>query len=117
MVNFFLVFFSLIFLIILHELSHFLAAKKFGGPIEEFGIGYPPRIFGKKFGGTFYSLNLLPFGAFVRLSGEIGEGSFSSLSLSKRMVIVLAGVVSFWIIASFIFIFLFKLGMPTVISD
>jgi regulator of sigma E protease len=117
MVNFFLVFFSLIFLIILHELSHFLAAKRFGVPIEECGIGYPPRIFAKKFGGTFYSLNLLPFGAFVRLSGEIGEGFFSSLSLSKRMVIVLAGVVSFWIIASFIFIFLFKLGMPTVISD
>jgi regulator of sigma E protease len=101
----------------LHEFSHFLAAKKSGVFVEEFGIGYPPRIFGRKIGGTLYSINLLPFGAFVRVEGEIGEGSFSRQPLSKRIIIVLAGVISFWIIASIIFIFLFKFGMPLSISD
>jgi regulator of sigma E protease len=102
---------------ILHEFSHFLAAKKSGVLVEEFGIGYPPRIFGKKIGKTLYSINLLPLGAFVKLEGEIGEGSFSKQPLSKRMIIVLAGVISFWIIAWIIFIFLFKFGMPMAISD
>jgi len=54
MLNFLLVFFSLIFLIILHEFSHFLAAKKSGVFVEEFGIGYPPRFFGRKIGETLY---------------------------------------------------------------
>jgi regulator of sigma E protease len=102
---------------ILHEFSHFLAAKKSGVSVEEFGIGYPPRIFGRKIGGTLYSLNLLPFGAFVKLEGEIGEEGFSRQPLSKRIIVVLAGVISFWVIASIIFIFLFKFGMPLSISD
>jgi len=117
MLEFFLVFLSLFFLIILHEFSHFLAAKKSGVFVEEFGIGYPPRIFGKKIGNTLYSINLLPFGAFVKLEGEIGEGSFSKQPLSKRIFIVLAGVISFWIISLIIFVFLFKFGMPIAISD
>lgn len=104
-------------MVVLHEFSHFLAAKKSGVFVEEFGIGYPPRIFGRKIGETLYSINLLPFGAFVKLEGEIGEGSFSKQPLSKRIIIVLAGVVSFWIIAWIIFIFLFKFGMPIAISD
>jgi regulator of sigma E protease len=94
-----------------------LAAKKSGVFVEEFGIGYPPRIFGKKIGDTLYSINLLPFGAFVKLEGEIGNRGFSKQPLSKRIIIVLAGVISFWIISSLIFIFLFKFGMPVVISD
>ena len=57
-------------LVILHEFGHFLMAKKFGIVVEEFGIGLPPRIFGKKFGETLFSLNLVPFGAFVKLYGE-----------------------------------------------
>mgnify|MGYP000325785761 CR=1 FL=1 len=113
----FLVFLSLIFLIILHELSHFIAAKKSGLQVEEFGIGYPPRLFARKFGGTVYSLNLIPLGAFVKLPGEIGEGGFSSLPLFKRMIIVLAGVISFWIIAWVIFSFVFLMGIPASISD
>jgi len=117
MLEFFLVFLSLFFLIILHEFSHFLAAKKSGVFVEEFGIGYPPRIFGKKIGNTLYSINLLPFGAFVKLEGEIRDGSFSKQPLSKRIFIVLAGVISFWIISLIIFVFLFKFGMPIAISD
>jgi len=117
MLDFLLVFLSLIFLIILHEFAHFLAAKKSGVLVEEFGIGYPPRIFGKKIGSTLYSINLLPFGAFVKLEGEIGNKGFSAQPLSRRIIIVLAGVISFWVISCLIFIFLFKFGIPVAIPD
>lgn len=63
-------FIGLIGLLVLHEFGHFILAKKFGVKVDEFGIGYPPRIFGKKIGETIYSINLLPFGAFVALPGE-----------------------------------------------
>jgi len=57
-------------LVLVHEAGHFLLAKKAGIKVEEFGFGYPPRIVAKKIGETIYSLNLLPFGGFVRLYGE-----------------------------------------------
>lgn len=90
---------SLIALLALHEFGHFIAAKKLGVAVEEFGIGYPPRIIGKKFGETIYSLNWLPFGAFVRIRGEEGKvddpRSFSQKPIWQRMIIILGGVVSF----------------------
>ena len=65
-------------LVIVHELGHFLVAKKFGILVEEFGFGLPPKIFSKKIGETIYSLNALPFGGFVRLHGELTDPSASS---------------------------------------
>jgi regulator of sigma E protease len=56
--------------IYLHELGHFIASKRAGVKVEEFGIGIPPRIFGIKRGETIYSLNAIPIGAFVRAAGE-----------------------------------------------
>lgn len=115
-------FFSLIFLIILHELGHFLLAKKFGVPVEEFGIGFPPKIFAKKIGNTVYSLNLLPLGAFVKIYGEEG-GVENALSFSKkpiwqRVLIILGGVISFWIVAILILTLLSSVwGLPVAISD
>lgn len=61
-------------LVILHELGHFFAAKLANVRIEEFGIGLPPRIRGKRFGETLYSINWLPIGGFVRLTGEESSG-------------------------------------------
>jgi len=114
-------FFSLMGLIVLHEFGHFLFAKKFGVKVEEFGIGYPPRLFGKKIGETLYSLNLLPFGAFVRLPGEIEKkdsvDSFSNQPISERILIVLGGVLSFWVIAAIIFSIVFTFGAPVAIDD
>jgi len=117
-----IVFLTIVGLLTLHELGHFLVAKKFGVKIEEFGFGYPPRIFGKKIGETIYSINLLPFGAFVRICGEekrIREPrSFSQKPIWQRILIVLGGVVSFWIIAFFIFSFLAGTwGLSTAVSD
>jgi regulator of sigma E protease len=68
-----LVIIGLSLLILGHEAGHFFTAKLFGVKVEEFGIGFPPRIFAKKFGETEYSINWLPFGGFVRISGERGE--------------------------------------------
>ncbi|MDP2864125.1 MAG: M50 family metallopeptidase [bacterium] len=114
-------FVSLIGLMILHEFGHFVVAKRFGVKVEEFGIGYPPRIFGKKFGETIYSLNLLPFGAFVKIYGEENkiehERSFSQKPIWQRVLIVLGGVVSFWIISVILLSIVMGLGTPTIISD
>jgi len=119
---FLVVLLSLIGLIVLHELGHFVLAKKFGVKVEEFGIGFPPRIIGKKFGETLYSLNLLPFGAFVRIYGEQGGiedcRSFIGKPIWQRVSIVLGGVVSFWIIAAILLsIVAGAWGLPTAVSD
>lgn len=114
---------SLIVLVALHELGHFLFAKKFDVEVEEFGIGYPPRLWGKKFGKTIYSINLLPLGAFVKILGfEDREGknknSFSAKPLWQRAVILLAGVVAFWLVAFFIFTFVVGFtSVPMAVSD
>src|SRR3989338_9914516 len=60
----------LIILVIGHEFGHFFAAKLFGLRVDEFGFGFPPRIFSRKRGETRYSVNLLPFGGFVKIHGE-----------------------------------------------
>lgn len=113
---------SLIGLLALHEFGHFALAKKFGVGVEEFGIGYPPRIFGKKIGQTVYSLNLLPFGAFVRIYGEegqeIGERSFRSKPIWQRALIILGGVVTFWIAAVLLFTLVAgNWGLPVAVED
>lgn len=96
-------FVSLMGLMIVHEFGHFIFAKKFGADVEEFGVGYPPRIFAKKFGTVIYSLNLIPFGAFVRIKGEEGgiedPHSFAGKPMLQRILIVLGGVISFWLVA------------------
>lgn len=121
MFQIFISFLGLFFLIVLHEFSHFLAAKRLGVKVEEFGIGLPPRLIGKQFGETLYSINLIPFGAFVRLFGEEKEindkRSFSAQPVSKRLLIAVAGVVSFWVISAFIFMLLFFVGNRVVVGD
>lgn len=87
----------LVFLIVVHELGHFFAAKIFGVKVTEFGIGYPPRALRLgKWGDTEYTLNWIPFGGFVRLFGEEaeahGRGSFVDAPRWKQAVILVAGV-------------------------
>ena len=116
------VLFSLTALITLHELGHFLLARKFGVKVEEFGIFLPPRIWGKKIGETVYSLNWLPLGGFVKLFGEEGGQSlhpqnFNSKPVWQRALIIAAGVISFWIIAFLILTFVFIIGSVTQVED
>src|SRR3989344_9253509 len=115
-------------LILVHELGHFLAAKKFGLLVEEFGFGLPPRIWGKKIGETIYSLNWLPFGGFVRLIGEDptdkkreAANSFFIKPLAARMKVVIAGVVFNFILAVLIFYVVifalgFKVSLPLLVE-
>lgn len=93
-------------LVLVHELGHFLVAKKFGILVEEFGFGLPPRLFGKKIGETIYSLNALPFGGFVRLHGELTEGdvtnkkrAFIYKSKKVKVAVIVAGVIMNFILA------------------
>ncbi len=107
----------------LHELGHFLLAKKFGITVEEFGIGYPPRLWGRKIKNTIYSINWLPFGAFVKILGEDEtqkktKGSFAGKPLWQRALVLFGGVVSFWIIAFLIITILAGIsGVPTAVPD
>ena len=114
-------FLSLIALMVIHEFGHFIVAKKFGVRVDEFGIGYPPRIFGKKIGETIYSINFLPLGAFVRIYGEEGGvddyRSFMGLKIWKKVLIVIGGVVAFWIASIILFTIVFGIGADIPIGD
>jgi len=114
-------FVSLMALLIIHEFGHFLLAKKFGVRVEEFGVGYPPRILGKRVGETIYSINLLPFGAFVRLYGESetieDPRSFSSKPFWQKSLIILGGVISFWIVSIILLSIVMGTGVPTLVED
>lgn len=91
---------TILFLVVIHELGHFFAAKWFNIKVLEFGFGIPPRAWGKKIGETIWSLNWLPFGGFVRLMGEdetdkevLGnKRSFASQAVWKKILVVVAGV-------------------------
>lgn len=115
-------FFSLIGLVILHEFGHLILAKRFGVKVEEFGVGFPPRLFGKKIGETIYSLNLLPLGGFVKIYGEEGGiedcRSFTEKPIWQRCLIILGGVAAFWLTAVIILsIVAGGWGMPISITD
>lgn len=105
-------------LVMLHELGHFIMAKRAKIGVEEFGFGLPPRLWGKKVKGTIYSINWLPFGGFVRLVGEDAtdakrnaSNSFQVKSLKERIYVVLAGVTMNFILAVLIFyVVVFALG-------
>ncbi len=116
---------TLLFLVVIHELGHFLMAKKFGIKVEEFGFGIPPRAWGKKIGETLVSINWLPFGGFVKLLGEDqidknileNKRSFAFQTVFKRIVVVIAGVAMNFILAFALFYFIlgyqgFKISLP-----
>ena len=111
-------------LILVHELGHFLTAKKFGLLVEEFGFGLPPRIWGKKIGETIYSINALPFGGFVKIYGEDGAAaiteekngrSFISLKAWQKAVILIAGVFFNFLLGWIVLSIVFSMGMPSAV--
>ncbi len=112
-------------LIIVHELGHFVVAKKNGIWVEEFGFGLPPRLFGKKVGGTIYSINALPFGGFVRLHGEMTEDgvtkpnkAFVNKSLWVKTAVITAGVIMNFLLAIVLFGIVYSFtGIPKELKE
>jgi regulator of sigma E protease len=82
-------------LILAHEAGHFFTARLVGIKVEEFGIGFPPRLFGIRRGGVLYSINLIPLGGFVRVLGEDGKSlapsSMQAKSRLQRSLFISAG--------------------------
>ena len=106
-------------LIITHEMGHFLVAKRNGVKAEEFGIFFPPKLWGKKMkGGWEFTINLLPLGGFVKLKGEhdsdTEEGSFGAASDLAKAKIMLAGVAVNLATALLLFTLLALVGMPKI---
>lgn len=109
-------------LILVHELGHFIFAKRAGMTVEEFGFGFPPRLWSIKRGGTVYSINLIPFGGYVKILGEDGEernkeGSFSSKSIWQRFIVISAGVVMNLFLAIFLLMVVNFFGLRIGVTD
>lgn len=104
-------------IVFVHELGHLLAAKRNGIIVEEFGLGYPPRLI-KLFerGGTVYSLNVIPFGGFARMRGEDDPkepGSFAAASRLARITTLIAGPAMNFLLALILFaVASFITGVP-----
>ncbi len=120
-------------LVLVHELGHFLAAKKAGVQVDEFGFGYPPRALriGKRWG-TLFSLNWIPFGGFVKILGEnyeppspeksgFGEPregkNFTQVSKKWQAAILVAGVSFNILFAWLLFSLGFMIGLPTPVEN
>lgn len=107
-------------LMLVHELGHFLLARRAGIVVQEFGFGLPPRIVGIERHGVIYSLNWIPFGAFVRLLGEedpSAPGSFASKSRLTRAVVLGAGSGMNFLLAVLVFGAGHMVGWPTLKLD
>jgi len=85
-------------LVFVHELGHFIVAKLSGMRVDEFSLGFPPRLFTWKKGETLYALNWIPLGGYVKIHGETEDGkdddprSFNNTVIWKRILTLIAGV-------------------------
>lgn len=108
-------------LVLVHEFGHFWVARRAGIGVEEFGVGYPPRIWQRKKNGIIYSINLLPLGGFVRLKGEFGDSkdpaAFNQASVWKRIMVVVAGVVMNLLFAWVVLFIAFMVGFSPLTQD
>ena len=117
---------TLALLVLVHEFGHFLAAKRNGVRVEEFGFGLPPRLFGIKKGETLYSVNLLPVGGFVKLYGEeyheiknksLSGRAFVNKNPWQKSLIVIGGVIGNFLLGWVLISFLFTQGVPPIKSS
>lgn len=103
-----------------HELGHFVTARLSGITVLEFGFGLPPRIWGFKRNGVIYSINWIPFGAFVKMLGEedpSAPGSFASKPRGIRAIVLAAGSGMNFLLAVAAFSMVYLVGIPGVPSD
>ena len=123
----------LVILVLVHELGHFIAAKLAGITVEEFGIGFPPRVASVIWRGTRYSLNAIPLGGFVKMLGENGEsdaermrsrglsaaavehamaGAFNRKPIWVRVLVLVAGVAMNFVLAVVLYAVAFTQPVP-----
>ena len=123
----------LVILVLVHELGHFVAAKLSGITVEEFGVGFPPRVASVMWRGTRYSINAIPLGGFVKMLGEDGDGdadrmrqrglspaaveramagAFNRKPVWLRVVVLVAGVVMNFVLAVFLYTVAFLQPVP-----
>ncbi|MCK5022236.1 MAG: RIP metalloprotease RseP [Candidatus Pacebacteria bacterium] len=118
----------LAFLILVHELGHFIFAKKSGMLVEEFSIGFPPHIFSFKKGETKYSIGAIPFGGYVKIFGEDylesnsseeknSHRRFTNQSKKAQALVLAAGVFFNFLLAWVLFSMAFVSGMPVSASQ
>jgi len=111
-------------LIFIHELGHFLVAKKIGVRVHAFSLGFGPAIISRQIGETDYRVSLIPLGGYVKLAGEQREDSntgedweFMSKKPWQRAAVLVAGVSCNTILAFILFIVAFKVGVPFITSE
>ena len=117
----------LLVLVVVHEAGHFFTAKSFGIRVDEFGFGFPPKLFGKKIGETEYSLNALPIGGFVKIFGENPDEenmngpdaarSFVNKPAWQQALVLVAGVFANFLLAWLLFSIGFMSGLPTSVGS
>ena len=111
---------SLVVVIVVHEMGHFLVSKRVGVAVEEFGLGFPPRLYGREWRGTLYSINALPVGAFVKSRAENDpgvEGSLANKGPLARFAVYAAGPGANILLAFLLFTVFFGLPRGTIVSD
>jgi regulator of sigma E protease len=127
-------------LVLVHEAGHFFVAKRFGIRVDEFGFGFPPKLFSFKKGETEYSFNLLPLGGFVKIFGENMEEadlvevgfldneknsekkeqarrSLISKPKWQQALVLFAGIFANFVLAWFLFSVGFMSGLPTSVGN
>lgn len=108
-------------LVVVHEFGHFIVAKKTGVKVEEFAIGFPPRLFSKKYGETEYSINAIPLGGYVKMLGELEHSkdkrAFENQKPVVRFWISIAGVVMNIVLAWVLLSIGFAVGMSPIVSS
>lgn len=109
-------------LVVAHEWGHFIFARRNGVDVEEFAIGFPPRIWTKKMKSGFnFSFNLIPLGGYVKMKGEhdadTAKGTFGAASIGAKIRIMAAGVGMNLLVAFVIFTFLAVIGVPQLVLN
>lgn len=123
-----LIFLAVLFVLVLvHEWGHYIVAKLTGMRVDEFGIGFPPKLLSFKKGETEYTLNSLPLGGFVKIYGEdptaVGVAdadrvrAFGSRPKWAQALVLLAGVTMNWIFAWFLLVVIMIVGVQTQIPE
>jgi len=117
----------LLILVLVHESGHFFTAKKFGIRVDEFGFGFPPKLFGYRYRETEYTFNLLPLGGFVKIFGENPdnentngpdrERSFVNKPRWQQAIVLFAGVFANFVLAWLLFSIGFMSGLPTAVGS